>query len=72
MSIQSLISVASEHSVLRVRDVYALEIAVFCIAVYGPYKPIISRTRQHGIFKRNCSYMALRESRILVCNREIS
>ena len=28
-----------EHSVLRVREIYALENAVFCIAVYGPYKP---------------------------------
>ena len=34
-----LISVAFEHSVLRVWEIYALENVVFCIAVYGPYKP---------------------------------
>ena len=34
-----LISVAFEHSVLRVQEIYALENAVFCIAVYGLYKP---------------------------------
>ena len=34
-----LISVVFEISVLRVREIYALESAVFCIAVYGPYKP---------------------------------
>ena len=32
-----LISVAFEHSVLRVREIYALVNVVFCIAVYGPY-----------------------------------
>ena len=32
-------SAAFEHSVLRVWEIYALENVVFCIAVYGPYKP---------------------------------
>ena len=37
-----LISGAFEHSVLHVWEIYALENAVFYIAVYGPYKPYIS------------------------------
>ena len=40
-----LILVAFEHSVLRVWEIYALENAVFCIAVYGLYKPYISSIR---------------------------
>ena len=32
-------TVAFEHSVFRVLEIYALENAVFYIAVYGPYKP---------------------------------
>ena len=32
-------TVAFEHSVLHVWEIYALENAVLCIAVYGPYKP---------------------------------
>ena len=32
-------AVAFEHSVLRVREINALEKVVFYIAVYGPYKP---------------------------------
>ena len=35
----SLISAVSEHSVLRVWEIYGLENVVFNIAVYGPYKP---------------------------------
>ena len=35
-----LISVAFEPSVLCVWEIYALENAVFYIAVYGPYKPV--------------------------------
>ena len=34
-----LISAAFELSVLCVWEIYALENAVFDIAVYGPYKP---------------------------------
>ena len=34
-----LISCVFEHSMLCVQEIYALENAVFCIAVYGPYKP---------------------------------
>ena len=34
-----LYRVAFKHSVLRVWEIYALENAVFCIAVYGAYKP---------------------------------
>ena len=30
------ISAVFEHSVLRLQEIYALEIAVFYIAVYGP------------------------------------
>ena len=37
-----LISGAFEHSVLRVREIYAWENAVFYIAVYGLYKLYIS------------------------------
>ena len=32
-------TVPFEHSMLRVREIYALENVFFCIAVYGPYKP---------------------------------
>ena len=35
----TVISVAFEHSVLRAWEIYALENVVFCIAIYGPYKP---------------------------------
>ena len=41
MHVVQLISGALEHSVLHVREIYALENVVFYIAVYGPYKPII-------------------------------
>ena len=34
-----LISAAFEHSMLCVQEMYALENAVFYIAVYGSYKP---------------------------------
>ena len=35
----SLNSVVFEHCMLCVREIYALENVVFCIGVYGPYKP---------------------------------
>ena len=34
-----LLTVVIEHSVLSVWEIYALENVVFCIAVYGVYKP---------------------------------
>ena len=34
-----LISVVFEHSMLRVQEIYALKNVVYCIAVYGAYKP---------------------------------
>ena len=40
-----LISAAFEHCVLCIREIYALENAVFNIAVYGVYKPYISSIR---------------------------
>ena len=38
--------------VLRIWEIYALENAVFYIAVYGPYKPINFPYTQQGMFKR--------------------
>ena len=38
-NILQLISAPFENSALRVREIYALENAVFCIVVYGAYKP---------------------------------
>ena len=39
---------ALDHGVtvqLRIREIYGLENVMFCIAVYGAYKPQISRIR---------------------------
>ena len=47
-----LISVAFEHSMLCIREIYALENVVFYIAVYGPYKLYFPYT-QHAMFKHN-------------------
>ena len=49
-----MISGAFEHFMLRVWEIYALENAVFYIAVYGSYNPKIFRHiyTQHGMFKR--------------------
>ena len=55
-----LISVAFEHSVLCVWEIYALENAVFCIAVYGPYayKPYISCTECSNATEIDCTKLA--------------
>ena len=42
-----IIQLISEHSVLHVREIYALDNVMFYIAVYGPYKHGIRNVQMH-------------------------